>query len=287
VVYIGRWEFRGKLVEGLDINDPVCGYFAQRDKRELRIEYLADSQELSDEVDEEDMSDEEWDRKQATPGSYPVYVNFKGDSFWADFERDMPMKIWVATTIGSYAPKDWKIGGWDWVIDVSDEETFKKLCHDFYAGMAGRDERILTVWICRNQAEFEGYQKEIRNGGPQQDHLQADQPDPSEAIGATLGQTTLLDCRTPKEGGDQEVSLSDVGPREVHSNLGGSGKQCVRDDLLSAGLEPAASRMVQERVPVEAETEETAVGVLGMLGWQMEKTLSEMVKNGFRPQPPK
>jgi hypothetical protein len=40
----------------------------------------------------------------------------------------------------------------------------------------------------------------------------------------------------------------------------------------------------RERVEVEAAMEETATGVLGMLAWQMEKTLTELVRNGYRPQ---
>jgi hypothetical protein len=53
------------------------------------------------------------------------------------------------------------------------------------------------------------------------------------------------------------------------------------------GMSQQISRMVQERVPVEAETEETAIGVLRKMGWQMKEALLEMEKHGIRPPKPK
>jgi hypothetical protein len=61
------------------------------------------------------------------------------------------------------------------------------------------------------------------------------------------------------------------------------GNACTMIYFLQ-GMSRLVEKLVQERVPVEAGVEETAIGVPGMLAWQMEKTLSELVRSGFRPQ---
>jgi hypothetical protein len=50
------------------------------------------------------------------------------------------------------------------------------------------------------------------------------------------------------------------------------------------GLSRLVSNLLRQQESVGAEADETVAGVLGMLAWQMEKTLSKLVRNGFRPQ---
>jgi hypothetical protein len=74
---------------------------------------------------------------------------------------------------------------------------------------------------------------------------------------------------------------------KIHSDSGGRGLRREHIDLSPTRHESAdLSDEKRERVPMEAATEETATGMLKMLGWQMKETLAEMMENGFHPQPP-